>query len=193
MLEWVRYADQIKGVFMRNFRNFLVGVFSSLIGTAAFAVDGPDRWQLDRVGPNSMVKITVSRNGGTEKRYDPKYAWISDDEAGLKTSDLLIYCNPSNTKKMIAVRDLRYITNAVRKVTLSIGDEEFVGYAKEATVIFNTTNDYWSFKASDKLLSALRAGQTVGVQIFTPDITFDVGTFTLKGSSNAIKQALRGC
>ena len=72
MLEWVRYADQIKGVFMRNFCNFLVGVFSGLIGTAAFAVDGPDRWQLDRVGPNSMVKITVSRNGGTEKRYDPK-------------------------------------------------------------------------------------------------------------------------
>lgn len=178
---------------MRNFRNFLVGFFSGLIGTAAFAVDGPDRWQLDRVGPNSMVKITVSRNGGTEKRYDPKYAWISDDKAGLKTSDLLIYCDPSSTKKMIAVRDLRYITNAVRKVTLIIDDEAFVGYAKEATVIFNSTNDYWSFKASDKLLSALRAGQTVGVEIFTPDITFDVGTFTLKGSSNAIKQALRGC
>lgn len=178
---------------MQNFRNFLVGFFSGLIGTAAFAVDGPDRWQLDRVGPNSMVKITVSRNGGTEKRYDANYAWISDDKAGLKTSDLLIYCDPSSTKKMIAVRDLRYITNAVRKVTLIIDDEAFVGYAKEATVIFNSTNDYWSFKASDKLLSALRAGQTVGVEIFTPDITFDVGTFTLKGSSNAIKQALRGC
>ena len=177
---------------MWNFRNFLVGFFSGLIGTAAFAVDRPDRWQLDRVVPNFIVKITVSRNGGTEKRYDPKYAWISDDEAGLKTSDLLIYCNPINTKKK-AVRDLRYITNAVRKVTLSIGDDEFVGYAKEATVIFNSINDYWSFKASDKLLSAFRAGQTVGVQIFTPDITFDVGTFTLKGSSNAIKQALRGC
>ena len=77
--------------------------------------------------------------------------------------------------------------------SLRIDDEEFVGYAKEATVIFNSTNDYWSFKASDKLLSALRAGQTVGVEIFTPDITFDVRTFTLKGSSNAIKQALRGC
>ena len=84
---------------MRNFRNFLVGVFSGVLGTVAFAADGPDRWQLDRAGPNSMVKITVSRNGGTEKRYDPKYAWISDDEAGLKTSDLLLYCNPSNTKK----------------------------------------------------------------------------------------------
>ena len=117
---------------MRNFRNFLVGFFSGLIGTAAFAVDGPDRWQLDRVGPNSMVKITVSRNGGTEKRYDANYAWISDDKAGLKTSDLLIYCDPSSTKKMIAVRDLRYITNAVRKVTLIIDDEAFVGYAKEA-------------------------------------------------------------
>ena len=178
---------------MRNFLNLLVGVCGVLTGTVAFAADGPDRWQLDAAGPNSMVKITVSRNGGSEKRYDPKYAWISDDETGLKTSDLLIYCNPSNTNRMIAVRDRRYITNAVRKVTLRIDDEKFVGYAKEATVIFNTTNDYWSFKAPDKLLSALRAGQTVGVEIFTPDTTFDVGTFTLKGSLSAIKQALRGC
>ena len=91
---------QIKSkVFLCGIFVIFLWVFSGLIGTAAFAVDGSDRWQLDRVGPNSMVKITVSRNGGTEKRYDPKYAWISDDEAGLKTSDLLIYCNPSNTKK----------------------------------------------------------------------------------------------
>ena len=116
---------------MRNFLNLLVGVCGVLTGTVAFAADGPDRWQLDAAGPNSMVKITVSRNGGSEKRYDPKYAWISDDETGLKTSDLLIYCNPINTKKK-AVRDLRYITNAMRKVTLIIDDEAFVGYAKEA-------------------------------------------------------------
>lgn len=178
---------------MKIIRALTLGACAFLVGTVAFAAGGPERWQLDKAGLNSMIRITLSQNGGAEKRYDPEYAWVANESDKLVKSALLVYCNPGNTKRMIAVRDRRYITNAVRKVTLKIGDESFVGYAKEATVIFNTTNDYWSFKLTDQLLSALRAGNEVSVEIYTPDISLDVGTFTFKGSSRAIKAALRSC
>ena len=56
---------------MKIIRALTLGACAFLVGTVAFAAGGPERWQLDKAGLNSMIRITLSQNGGAEKRYDP--------------------------------------------------------------------------------------------------------------------------
>lgn len=160
--------------------------------SSVWAGDAPSKWQVSKAGANTPVRITHSVIGGPLVRYSPDYAWISGNDQGLSNAEVVLYCAPGGRERKIAVRDTRLITDAGRVVKFTIDGETMSIPGQRATLIFDGVGNYWGFKASDRLIAALKSGATVSVMISTKS-DFDLGEFTLSGSSRAIQAAFRKC
>ena len=149
---------------------------------------GPERWQTDKADPNSGITITFSVNNGPTQKYDPTYAWISNNGDGLDGARLAVYCGTFGRKQMIMVWDNQYRSDQQRPVRLSIGEKVFEADAEDISVTFGIGNEF-GFEASRDLIRALKSGSEVSYTLAGSDR----GVYTLKGSSTAINKALHRC
>lgn len=174
-------------------------MFQKIITAAAIASLGlaqnltaqdaaPERWQAEKADPNSGITITYSINNGPTKKYDPTFAWISDNSKGLVGAKLAVYCGTFGRKKMIMVWDNQYRSDQLRPVVMDVDGKVFSADAEDVSITFGNGNEF-GFEAEPALIRALKAGAEVSYTLAGSER----GTYTLSGSTAAINKALQRC